>query len=473
MKKDISKLIMVVFLLVTGLASTSCEDYLNVLPKGKKIPTTLADYEALLRDEYSNMTTNIDQATILLNDRYVSSSYMSYYPLWKANFNWDESADRVKLNDSDESTYYMQYMTINTCNLIVENAPGSTEATENQKNEVIAYAKVIRSMSYYVLVNYYAKPYLQATAANESGVPLIESANLGASYKQVSVKEIYDYIIKNVNEAIPNLPDFGTTILHPGRGAAYAFLARVYLTMADYTNAAKYADMALAINNKLYDWTAFYAANKAQIENPSSYTRLVDPAGYTYVENYNFRHGSSRNSGAENSLIVERTNLFENGDARFKARWKRYTVGADTYYYSTLTSYHNQGGYTTTEMYLIKAECQARANKLLEAMSTLNTVRKTRILASSYHDLTTTSIADAIGKIRRTKDNELILSIAPFADARRFNAEGTYSNTRTFSKTVGTTTVTLSPSSYMWTMPFPQGAIENHGNGTLKQNVEK
>ncbi len=137
--------------------------------------------------------------------------------------------------------------------------------------------------------------------------------------------------------------------------------------MADYTNAAKYADMALAINNKLYDWTAFYAANKAQIENPSSYTRLVDPAGYTYVENYNFRHGSSRNSGAENSLIVERTNLFENGDARFKARWKRYTVGADNYYYSTLTSYHNQGGYTTTEMYLIKAECQARANKLLEA----------------------------------------------------------------------------------------------------------
>lgn len=473
MKKNISKIITVVFLLVAGLSSTSCEDYLNVLPKGKKIPTTLADYEALLRDEYSNQTTNIEQANILLNDRYVSAYYMSYYPLWKANFNWDESADRVKLNDADESTYYNQYMTINTCNLIVENAPGSTEATEAQKNEVMAYAKVIRAMSYYVLVNYYAQPYQQATAASESGVPLIESANLGASYKQVSVKEIYDYIIKNVTEAIPYLPDYGTTIIHPGLGAAYAFLARVYLTMADYTNAEKYADMALLINNKLYDWTAFYATNQVQIEKPTSYTRLVDPAGYNYVENYYFRHGSSRNSTAENSIIIERTSLFESGDARFKARWKRYTVGADTYYYSTLTSYHNHGGFTTTEVYLIKAECQARANKLPEAMNTLNKVRKTRILAANYQDLTASSIADAIGKIRRTKDNELLFSIAPFADARRLNVEGTYANTRTFSKIVGSSTVTLSPTSHMWTMPFPQGAIDNPGNGTIKQNVEK
>jgi len=103
----------------------------------------------------------------------------------------------------------------------------------------------------------------------------------------------------------------------------------------------------------------------------------------------------------------------------------------------------------------------------------LNTVRRTRILAASYQDLTASSIADAIGKIRRTKDNELLFSIVPFADARRLNAEGTYANTRTFSKTVGGSTVTLSSTSHMWTMPFPQGAIDNPGNGTIKQNVAK
>ena len=32
---------------------TSCNDYLDIVPKGNKIPTTLADFEALLRDEYT------------------------------------------------------------------------------------------------------------------------------------------------------------------------------------------------------------------------------------------------------------------------------------------------------------------------------------------------------------------------------------------------------------------------------------
>lgn len=31
---------------------SSCNDYLNIAPKGNKIPTTLADFEALLRDQY-------------------------------------------------------------------------------------------------------------------------------------------------------------------------------------------------------------------------------------------------------------------------------------------------------------------------------------------------------------------------------------------------------------------------------------
>lgn len=473
MKKYISRSITAIVILFSVFSATSCDDYLNVLPKGSKIPKTLADFEAFLRDEYSNQTTNVEQSIILLNDRYVTIANLNYYPLWKANYNWDETANRIELNSSDESTYYMQYKTINTCNLIIENAPTATEATEAQKNEVMAYAKVIRSMSYYVLVNYYAAPYQASTASSTLGVPLIESANLGAPYKQVTVKEIYDYIINNVTEAIPYLPNFGMTPLHPGLGAAYAFLARVYLTMCDYTNAAKYADLALGINNQLYDWTAFYAANKTQIENPASYTRLVDPCNYTFVENYNYRHGSTYYSAAENSIPVERIALFEQGDARFKARWKLYTAGQDTYYYSTLTGYHNYGGCTTTEVYLIKAECQARADKLSDAMNTLNTVRKKRILSTYYQDLSASSKADAIAKIRRTKDNEMMFSIVPFADARRFNAEGTYANTRTFSKVVGTTTVTLSPTSHMWIMPFPKGATDNPGNGTIKQNVDK
>ena len=88
-----------------------------------------------------------------------------------------------------------------------------------------------------------------------------------------------------------------------------------------------------------------------------------------------------------------------------------------------------------------------------------------------YEPLSAADLTEAIDLIRRTKDNELIFSIIPFADARRFNAEGTYA--RTMTKEYDGRTYTLSPDSHLWTMPFPAGAINNPGNGTITQNVDR
>ena len=472
MKNIFSKIVLVT-LFGMSIALTSCEKYLDIVPKGEKIPTTLQDFEALLRDEYTCQVTNVDQATILLNDRYVSSMYVNYYPLWGANYNWDESADRIKMNNSDETTYYNTYAAISSCNLIIENAASATEETEAQKKEVIAYAKVIRSMCYFVLVNYYADTYDQATAATKLSVPLITSAMVGAPSKQVTIQEMYDFIISNVKEEITagNLPEQAMTILHPGLGAANAFLARVYLQMGNYTEALNYANKALELNDKLFDWTAYYASYQSQIEDPSSYVSSPSPFGFDYVENYNYRHGRTYYYANEQNLLVERAAGFEAGDARFAARWKHYTVGSESYYKSTTSGFFNYGGMTTVEVYLIKAECLARAGQYSAAMDVLNTVRKTRILASNYADLTASTEKQAIEYVRRTKDNELIMSIVPFADARRFNKEGTYA--RTLTKVVDGATHTLSPTSHLWTMPFPMGAIKNPGNGTITQNVDR
>ena len=132
------------------LTAASCTDFLNILPKGQKIPATLVDYESFLRNEYSVMRTDVTEAIVLDNDRYVTPSYLNYYPLYAANYFWDQTADRVALNKSDESTYYVAYSAISYCNLIVENAPEATEATDAEKNVVIAYAKVVRAMNYFM-----------------------------------------------------------------------------------------------------------------------------------------------------------------------------------------------------------------------------------------------------------------------------------------------------------------------------------
>lgn len=470
MKKIIHKILLLNALFV-AIGLSSCDDYLSVVPKGEKIPETLADFEAMLRYEYGNHRVDVTQALILLNDRWVSASSLSYYPLYKANYYWDESADRIELNNSDETSYYASYSAINSFNLVIENALTTTEATESEQLEVWAQAKVLRAMTYFNLVNYYADTYDAGTAADKLSVPLITSADVNAPYEQVTIQEMYDFILTDLEDALAYIPDEAQTVLHPSLGTTYAFYARVYLQMNNYTKALEYANLALDENSILYDWTAYYEQNKFQIEDPDSYIRTSSPMTFDYVENYSFRHGSIYYSSSENALTTERAELFEEGDSRFLARWKLRTVGADTYYYGTLQGYFNYGGISTVEVYLIKAECLARGGDVEGAMDVLNAVRKTRILPDYYTEVSASNSAEAMESIIQTKRNELILTLIPFCDIRRLNNEGTYAIS--LSKTVNDEVLSLSPNSHMWTMPFPQGAFDNPGNGTITQNVEK
>lgn len=463
------------FPLLIGLSLwilSSCEDYLSVVPKGEKIPVTLNDFALMLKDEYSAQRVDALQALILLNDRHVSSSSLNYYPLYKAHYNWDEDADRIELNKSDEQAYYVGYGAIAVFNLIIQSAPEATEATEKERRQVIAQAKVLRAITYFNLINYYSDSYEASTADQKGGVPLITSANVNAPYTQPSVQEVYDFILRDMEEAYADLPESSETILHPNRSAADAFYARIYLQMGNYADALTHANRALDGKDDLFDWTAFYETHQSVIEEPENYnTLLPSPMGFQYVESYQFRHGSSSYQSSESSIPVERWQLFEEGDARAAARWKLYSVGPESYYRSSLTGFYNYGGITTVEVYLIKAECLARSGDYDDAMELVNRVRQTRILPAIYQPLTASSVDEAMQAIISLKGNELILTQVPFMDARRWNAEGKYLITR--SKELENKTLTLSPTSHLWTMPFPQGAVENAGNGSVTQNVTK
>lgn len=457
--------------LIVSLSFTSCDDYLDGIPKGSKIPETLADYEAFIRNEYTNHTVNVDQALNLLNDRFLKESTLSYDRLANANYFWDESANRISLNMSDEGTYYFSYSAISTFNLIIENVLKTIDATEDEKKELWAEAKVLRAMCYFNLVNFYADTYSVSTASDKLSVPLITSADINAPSVQVTIQEMYDFILKDLEEAIPFLPAVSQTPLHPSLGTGYAFTARVYLQTNNFTQALVFANKALTQKDDLYDWNAFYDMNKTIIDTPNSYVKLSSPMGYNYVESYNFRHGATTRFTSENDMPVYRADKFEDGDTRFLSRWKIRTLGAETFYSSILSGNFNYGGITTVETYLIKAECLARDNKLTEAMTVLNKIRKTRIKTSIYQDLIASNKNDAIKAILKTKNNELIQTLIPFCDARRLNAEGIY--VVSLSKTQNGIPYALSSDSHLWTMPFPQGATDNPGNGTITQNVDK
>ncbi|WP_437918104.1 RagB/SusD family nutrient uptake outer membrane protein [Sphingobacterium sp. LRF_L2] len=459
-----------IFALFIIILAGSCKKFLDVKPKGSKIPTTFADYDAFVKDESKHKTV-IHQAVLLLNDRFEAATTLNVTPLNNANYFWNEDADRIALNNGSDQTYTENYAAISNWNLIIKYVPEATEATEIAKAELIAQAKVLRAMSYFVLANYYADTYETSNASTKLSVPYISSPDVNASFTQVTIAELYELMLKDVDEAIPLLNETSSTPLHPNLGTAYAFKARLYLQMSKYEEALDAANKALTYNDQLYDWRAYYTANKTRIEASGTYTQGVSPMGYSYIENYNMRFGSSTYSGRESSIRLDRASRFETGDAKFASRYKLRTASGETYYYSIGSGLYNHAGLTTTEVYLIKAECLARLNQITEALVTLDKVRITRIFAENYTPSTASTIVEAVKLIIKTKANELILGPIPFADRRRLNKDTNYATT--YTKTENGNNYTLLPSSHLYTMPFPLSATQNPGNGTITQNVSK
>lgn len=283
--KNIQYIIVSISLLFTGMILSSCNDFLNILPKGEKIPTTKADFEAFIRNE-SNHLNDATQAINLLNDVYMEPSSLSSITLSSINYNWQENENRIEQNNSDEALYYYSYSAIANWNLIINSMPTATECTQTEKDELIAQAKVLRAMNYFYLTNYYADAYNSSTAATKLSVPQILSMDMGAPSTQLTIEKMYEFILQDLTEAIPHLPTEGATILHPTLGCCYAMLARTYLTMGNYTEALTYAEEALKQNNKLFNWCSYYEENKEQIEKPNDWSTSYPAIGLDNPENY-------------------------------------------------------------------------------------------------------------------------------------------------------------------------------------------
>ncbi|MBQ5593931.1 MAG: starch-binding protein, partial [Bacteroidales bacterium] len=93
-------------LVVVGLATlSSCEDFLNDIPKGQKTPQTWADYNAFIKNT-TMAYYEMEQIFNLMNDSLISQSVLNSSQLTRVHYMWDESVDRTKINADDKNAYY-------------------------------------------------------------------------------------------------------------------------------------------------------------------------------------------------------------------------------------------------------------------------------------------------------------------------------------------------------------------------------
>lgn len=129
----------------------------------------------------------------------------------------------------------------------------SSKLTNTKVKEFIAECKFVRAVANFYLVNFFAQPYGFTADASHVGIPIITKSftynDPAANQPRSSVAEVYAVIIKDLTEALADLPmaytGYSDNDYHnKARGtkaAASAILSRVYLYKGDYTNAKKFA----------------------------------------------------------------------------------------------------------------------------------------------------------------------------------------------------------------------------------------
>jgi starch-binding outer membrane protein, SusD/RagB family len=174
------------------------------------------------------------------------------------------------------------FATINRCNVVIEGL-ATAPISDNLKKNYIAEAKVVRAISYYGLAQLYCRPYLNP-GGNTLGLPLRLTAVKSSGFndlERASLTAVYDQIIKDLNEAEPDLvSDHGTAALNTTRAhknTAIAFKTRVLLTMG------RYADV-ITEANKLVPAAAPYQASSGYGNRLEANIATVFASPYTSRE---------------------------------------------------------------------------------------------------------------------------------------------------------------------------------------------
>ena len=144
----------------------------------------------------------------------------------KSTNDWAGFYDTFSETDSNrinKSLWEMFYACITNANVLIANAI-EFSLPEDKMNEFIGQAKFLRAFSYFFLTRYFGQ------------VPLISFKNQGQAKTigQSKEKDIYDLIIKDLQDAEQKLPLLFSEKGKATKGAAKTLLAKVYLTMAGW-----------------------------------------------------------------------------------------------------------------------------------------------------------------------------------------------------------------------------------------------
>ena len=475
MKKSIIYLIALLTLPIV-----SCDNYIDITPKGAiTVDSARQYYELIVNPMRSYYPSSF---ALLSDDAWAKESNIIGYESLSAdgiNFTFNEQADRTLL--ADNNLYENMYKNILRSNLIIDNidnVPGSPELKALAKAE----ARVFRAWDHFLAVNTFARAYTPATAIHDGGVCIVDHYDLEATPTKATVAEVYDFIIKDLEESVALLQEKPENIYHPNRAYGYALLAQVRLFHRDWELARDAALKSLELNAQLADYIAI--SNAGGVARYTRYNRDNNPEVLSYMWLASYWTAEQATYYRYGMISPELKNLFEAEDLRYSL-FLRDTGNSIINYFDTGSGAaiwtpattterftYMAVGTRTAEVYLTLAEAYARLNDLSSASDYVNRLRSKRINRTDYQLPTPSTQKEMMDQIILERRKELLFGFHRFFDLKRFNIEPEYEKTITRTFPVVTTAVpqqtyTLQPNSRLYIIPFPHSARDKNPNLTL------
>ena len=406
-----------IFFIAIILTMVSCtEDFLDKVPQ-----TTMSNELAL--DNYKNIQLSLNGAySTLYSANYYGRAFIVIPEIrgtdakssvqlssgrFQGNFNWAETPSTTF------PLWNTGYYIISAVNNVLEALEGFEEVgvTEDMINQVRGEALFLRALVHWDLVRAFGQPYTYAvnqTGAAALGVPYIFKTEVGEPERN-TVEEVYTYAIDDLKtaESIIGEPNRGNVqTAFASKETVQALLAKIYLYMGDWQNAADYATDV--INSGKYsllnadNYVGSFSREEASSESiflvygasDGSYWPGFNEIGYILSpEGYG-------DVAASNGLL----DLFEDGDVRrdlflttaalSSEEWSSKYTGKPS-----PININNINVLRLSEMYLIRAEAQFSGATVpgTNALTDFNAIRTNRGLEAAA----SVNLADILDERRR------------------------------------------------------------------------
>lgn len=260
------KNIKIAILAALVLAGSSCSDRLELLPEqalaGSQAFSSAANAEATLRGVYSQsqlLEVFGSGPQIIFDYQADNTDFVGSFPTLQDINTYVTTSPNATI----QVYWQVHYRVINAANSVIENVPTIQDPalTADLSKRLIAEAKFLRAITHFNLLNMFGQPF-QVQNGNTPGVPLLTKSFTGTIEfpARATVAACYEQIIKDLNEALVDLP-VASTPASRGRatkGAAAGYLSRLHLYKGEFQQAADFANQVISAST-LYSLATNYS----------------------------------------------------------------------------------------------------------------------------------------------------------------------------------------------------------------------